>query len=240
MIEQASKLPWVTVITAVLNDAHNLETTIRSIEALEYPCLEYHVVDGGSNDGSVELIRRYEGTVIQRWTSEADNGIYDAMNKGWRAAREDSFILLLGAGDKLLSLPVDMGRFRPQEVIFGTVSIGERLFTSSADWRLKSNNTLHHQALLVHKSLHPEPPFDLRFKMYADFDFNQRLLKRGIRFVADGGFRASALPGGFSSRKDYAEMLRIVRKNFGLAWLMVTCLYLPLNRFARAMTRRGR
>ncbi len=233
-------LPWVTVITVVYNDAANLKATIDSVAALDYPHLEYRVVDGGSTDGTTELIRCHENTVITAWTSEPDNGIYDAMNKGWRASRNDSLIIFLGAGDLLLSLPADMACFQGREVLYGQVLIGRRCFKPSADWRLKCGNTLHHQAMLVPKSLHIEPPFDTVFKMYADFDFNQRLLKRGVSFVYADGFLASALPGGFSSRKDYREMMRVVLNNFGPAWMLTALLYLSLSRLLRILSREAR
>lgn len=229
-------LPWITVITVVYNAAASLETTIASIAALDYPQLEYRVVDGGSSDGTLEVIRRHQDTVITGWISEPDSGIYDAMNKGWRSAREDSWILFLGAGDRMLSLPADLARFRGHEVLFGQVMIGQGRFIPSADWRLTCGNTLHHQALLVPKTLHPEPPFDTSFRIYADFDFNQRLLKRGVSFVYAEQLRASALPDGISSRKDYREMLRVVWKNFGVLGLLKAALYLPLTKMLRAFS----
>jgi len=236
MNESSGNLPWITVISVVYNDAANLEATIASIAALDYPHLEYRVVDGGSTDGTIELLRRYENNVVTAWSSETDNGIYDAMNKGWHASRDDSLILFLGAGDRLISLPQNMAHFHPQEVIFGQVVIGGRCFHPSADWRLKCGNTLHHQALLVPKALHRDPPFDTGFRMYADFDFNQRLLKRGVAFAYADGLRASALPGGLSSRKDYREMIRVIASNFGLGWVLMALLSLPLNRMIRAFS----
>ncbi len=227
------------MITVAYNDAANLAATIASIAALDYPNLEYRVVDGGSCDGTAELLRHHEKTVVKSWSSEPDNGIYDAMNKGWRAAREDSWILFLGAGDRLLSLPADLTGLQGREVFFGQVMIGERRFPASADWRLKCGNTLHHQALLVPKCLHPEPPFDTRFRMYADFDFNQRLLKDGVTFLYAENLVASALPGGLSSRKDYREMLQVVSKNFGRRGVLRALLNLPFSRLLRSFSKEG-
>lgn len=240
MNDRSENLPWITVITVAYNDAANLEATLASIAALDYPHLEYRVVDGGSSDGTVELLRRHEKTVLKSWSSEPDKGIYDAMNKGWRLTREDSRVLFLGAGDRLLSLPTNMTGLQGHEVLFGQVLIGERRFPASADWRLKCGNTLHHQALLVPKRLHPEPPFDTRFRMYADFDFNQRLLKEGVTFLSADNFVASALPGGLSSSKDYREMLRVVSRNFGVAGVLRALLYLPFSRLLRSFSREGR
>lgn len=240
MNNQSGTLPWITVITVVYNDAVNLEATIASIAVLDYPHLEYRVVDGGSTDGTIDVIKRHEKTVVTAWISEPDNGIYDAMNKGWSASRDDSLIMFLGAGDYLLSLPTDMAHFNDSDVVFGTVMMSNHRFCASADWRLKCGNTLHHQALLVPKKLHPNPPFNTHFRMYADFDFNQRLLKRGVSFVCADDFMASALPGGLSSRKDYREMLRVVLNNFGLAWVLTALIFLPLSRMHRFFTKEAR
>ena len=135
------------------------------------------MIDGGSTDGTLDIIRKYADRIAY-WVSEPDAGIYHAMNKGWAAARADSFILFLGAGDRIVSLPGDMERFSADEVVYGTVLMGDdRVFRARADFHLKLYNSLHHQALLVHKTLHPDPPFDCSYRLYADFDFNQRLKK---------------------------------------------------------------
>lgn len=223
-------MPLVTVITVVYNGAPHLEETIRSLQEMDARFrIEHIIVDGGSHDGTVDVIRRNEQRIAW-WCSEPDNGIYDAMNKGWQAASPDSFILFLGAGDRLLSLPESLASYTPQDVVYGDVQLAGRLFRGRAGFGLKCNNTLHHQALLVHRSLHPAPPFDTRFRVYADFDFNQRLMKLGARFVRADGFRASALPGGLSSRKAHRETLMIVRKNLGVGWCVIAVCFLVIRK----------
>jgi hypothetical protein len=74
--------PRITLITPVLNAARYMEQTIRSVLAQDYPNLEYGIVDGGSTDGTVEIIRRYEKWITW-WVSEPDQGMYDAINKGF-------------------------------------------------------------------------------------------------------------------------------------------------------------
>ncbi|MGB9082593.1 MAG: hypothetical protein WCD00_14955, partial [Desulfuromonadaceae bacterium] len=118
---------------------------------------------------------------------------------------------------------------------YGDVQLEGRVFRGEAGFGLRCNNTLHHQALLVHKSLHQDLPFDTRFKVYADFDFNQRLMKSGAHFVYSPALRAAALPGGVSSRKAHLETLQIVRKNFGLLWCGVASFYLLLQKVARTL-----
>jgi glycosyltransferase involved in cell wall biosynthesis len=74
--------PKISLVTPVFNSARYLEATLRSVLSQGYPNLEYIVVDGGSTDGSVEIIRKYESQLHSR-ISEPDRGMYDAINKGF-------------------------------------------------------------------------------------------------------------------------------------------------------------
>jgi glycosyltransferase involved in cell wall biosynthesis len=78
--------PRIALVTPVFNSGRYIEHTIRSVLAQGYPNLEYFIVDGGSTDGTIEVIRKYEGA-ISGWMSESDNGMYDAINKGFARTR---------------------------------------------------------------------------------------------------------------------------------------------------------
>lgn len=92
--------PFITIIIATLNDAKNLETSILSILNQKYPNLELIIIDGGSTDDSVSVIKNYD-SYIKYWVSEKDSGIYNAWNKGLEASAGNWFSFL-GAGDTFL------------------------------------------------------------------------------------------------------------------------------------------
>jgi glycosyltransferase involved in cell wall biosynthesis len=81
-IATSSECSKIALVTPVFNSARYLEATIRSVLSQGYPNLEYVIADGGSTDGSVEIIRKYE-TQLHAWFSEPDRGMYDAINKGF-------------------------------------------------------------------------------------------------------------------------------------------------------------
>ncbi|MBW4669548.1 MAG: glycosyltransferase [Cyanomargarita calcarea GSE-NOS-MK-12-04C] len=82
---QSLSLPKISIVTPSFNQAEFLEATIKSVISQEYPNLEYIIIDGGSTDGSIDIIKKYESH-LHFWCSELDNGQYDAINKGFTHA----------------------------------------------------------------------------------------------------------------------------------------------------------
>ena len=80
--EERNQWPRITLITPVRNSAHYIEQTIRSVICQQYPNLEYFIEDGGSTDGTLDIIRKYEDQ-LSGWSSQPDNGMYDALNRGF-------------------------------------------------------------------------------------------------------------------------------------------------------------
>ena len=96
-MEKIEKIaPKLSIVTIVLNDYEGLKKTISSVKSLTFKNYEYIVIDGASDDQTIELIKNE--AVISKWKSEKDNGIYDAMNKGIKMCSGE-YIHLLNAGD---------------------------------------------------------------------------------------------------------------------------------------------
>jgi glycosyltransferase involved in cell wall biosynthesis len=219
--------PLITIITVCRNPGQALQNTIENVSALNYPRKEFIIIDGGSTDGTIAILKKYADQ-FKYWISEPDKGIYDAMNKGWDKAEKSSYIIYLGAGDLLTSLPApDMIK---ADVIAGEVQIGNKfLFKPKMGLRLKLGNTLHHQALLVKKSIHPSAPFDRKFRTYADFDFNQRLHRSGVLMCVNPQLKGYAAEGGVSTKFNREESLSVVAHNFGWLYVQLAKLYYLLR-----------
>lgn len=93
----SSQKPLITVVTVVFNGEDYLEQTLLSVINQNYDEIEYIIVDGGSNDRTLGIIRKYE-SFVDYWVSEPDSGIYDAMNKAIRLTLGD-YLLFMNAGD---------------------------------------------------------------------------------------------------------------------------------------------
>jgi glycosyltransferase involved in cell wall biosynthesis len=97
-----SKSPFFTILTASLNSQSTLKKTLDSIKNQTFQNFEHVVIDGGSNDGTIDILNRIENSYNMSWSSEPDQGIADALNKGLRLAKGD-YVLVLHADDCLLS-----------------------------------------------------------------------------------------------------------------------------------------
>jgi glycosyltransferase involved in cell wall biosynthesis len=224
-VEPRSRRPLVTVVTVVRNAAHELEPTLRSVLALPRETVEYVVVDGGSTDGTLDTLRRHEDW-IDYWTSAPDRGIYDAMNKGVALAR-GHFVHFLNVGDTALHLPVDAleqaAAGGADAVSFPVALDGGRLHRPRVGSLLKLDNTLHHQGTFYRREL--PPTYDLRFRIFSDFDLNQRIWKAGARIVLGDAVVARHTAGGAShERRGFAEVFAIIRRNFGLPYVVLAYL----------------
>lgn len=218
--EQASKreTPLISVITVVYNDAAQVRSTIESVLQQKRTDIEYIVIDGGSTDGTCDVLHEFDSQ-IDYWVSEPDGGIYDAMNKAISLVR-GQFVYHLNIGDRLLRIPGVFDEPVPEDVICiaGVVQTSANgLHIPSAGVSLRFHNTLHHQGCFYRKT--SDLRYDLRYKVFSDFDLNQRLLRNGGRIDLCADIVAFHDSGGIShTTNHFFEVYDIVLKNFGPGW----------------------
>jgi len=186
----SQKFPLVSIITVVFNGKKFLEDSIKSVLKQEYPNLEYLLVDGGSTDGTLELIKKYENH-IDHWISEPDRGIYDAMNKGSKIARGD-WIWFLNADDRLYEGAIQKLFSNNSELasyggVYGAVRILEPEFSYLWGERNLSGEkypiNFNHPATAIRMEVFNKyGGFDLKYQLSSDYDFFLRLVKAGTRF----------------------------------------------------------
>jgi hypothetical protein len=213
----SSAIP-IALIIVCRNALPALLQTVASVKALADARILPIIIDGSSTDGTPEWL-----ATARSWTfharSEPDTGIYEAMNKGWAAAPESAYILFLGAGDLLYELPADAllrdSWGHAWALVLGDTRVGDAPFRSRWCNELRLRNTAHHQAMLVHKSVSRHPPFDERLKVYADWDFNLRLFRTGLRARYVPGLRTSAEPEGASWSMEMNEIHFVAKRHGG-------------------------
>lgn len=186
--------PRISIITATFNAAALLPHTIRSIREQAFRDFEWIAVDGGSTDGTPELLRGHDDR-ISHWISEPDQGIYDAWNKACRLARGE-WLLFLGAGDelaaphtlrdwaeRLAAIPAGTdlvyGRLLLLSPVTRTVLevIGAPWSALRDQWEIGRPALPPHGATFHRKTLFTQAqPFDLRFPIAADSHFLLRAI----------------------------------------------------------------
>lgn len=163
-----------SVITINYNHADGLERTIRSVVDQTYHDFEYIVIDGGSTDGSRDVIKRYADR-IDFWVSEPDGGIYPAMNKG-TAHAHGCYCLYLNSGDEFYSDDVlrQVAECRlDEDIVCGDLCIGGNILCNPADVTMKLfyKSTLYHQATFIRTTLVKAHPYDETMRSAADWKF---------------------------------------------------------------------
>ena len=189
-----NKCIFFSVITVVYNDKINLENTIRNVinqNIVDFNCrlTEYIIIDGGSFDGTLDIIKKYENK-IEYWNSESDNGLYDAMNKGIEIA-SGKYIIFMNAGD----IFVDSKTLYKIKNLLNVKDYPDFIYGDSIEvskdgrtkfYKKAKNHRLiwyglftHHQAMLYKRQIIKECnlQYDLKYKIAADYDFTAKFLK---------------------------------------------------------------
>lgn len=244
--------PKFSIITVTYQAGKVLEDTIQSVIFQTYRNVEYIIVDGGSTDNTLEIVKKYHDR-ISIVVSEPDKGLYDAMNKGIRLATGD-YLCFLNAGDELhenetlqrmvLTLK---GKELP-DVIYGETAIVDEEGHFLHMRRLQAPDVLHwksfkqgmlvcHQAFFARRELALRHPYNLQYRFSADFDWCIRIMKDAKRLHNTRLTLIDYLNEGMTTRNHKAslkERFRIMAKHYGWVstflhhgWFVIRLFYKP-------------
>jgi glycosyltransferase involved in cell wall biosynthesis len=179
----------ISIITITYNSEKTLEDTIKSVATQEYPNLEYLIIDGGSKDRTLDIVKQYEG-VVTKWISEPDKGISDAFNKGIKMATGD-IIGIINSDDMLapnaLNLVIESLK-GDTDVLYGNAI----MFGNGERYRYKSNSDLSgfykgfpivHPTVFIRKSAYNvHGLFDINYRCSMDYDLLLRMYSNSAKF----------------------------------------------------------
>ncbi|MBD2040290.1 glycosyltransferase family 2 protein [Microcoleus sp. FACHB-672] len=229
-----NKQPLISVITAVLNGEEYLEQTIQSVINQSYKNVEYIIINDGSTDNTLNIIKKYDEQIAY-WESQTNSGLYSSWNKGLKHAKGE-WICFLGSDDYFWALDViekvvpHLNKALPDfRVVYGKnnfISIKDEsiIMTHGAEWGLVKNNFMQtmcipHPGLFHHKSLFKEyGEFDSSFKISGDYDFLLRELTHRDAYHINDAIVSGVRMGGMSGRLDnlilkHREIIKCKRKN---------------------------
>lgn len=184
-----NKLPLVSIITVVYNGEKFLEETIQSIINQTYNNVEYIIIDGGSTDGTVDIIKKHTSS-IDYWISEKDNGIYDAMNKGIVVATGE-WINFMNAGDGftdngMLEKIFINNDLKKIDVVYGNHNViypnKTRIAKAGNIKDIWKGSQFCHQSAFVSSKIHKANKFNLSNRIGADFELFYSLYKQKKSF----------------------------------------------------------
>ena len=225
----------LSIITPVFHAGEKIAATLTSVRNQDSSLFEHHVVDGGSVDGTLEVVRREapDADLI----SEPDEGIYDAINKGI-ARSQGRFVYVLGAGDVLrpgvlAKLADRLEKMPPNSVVYGNVYwVGQNcVYDGAFSKRDLTTHCICHQAMFIDRSVFEIlGTYDLRYPISSDWHFNIRcfsdpriVVQYVDEIVADyegGGISDTGYDGAFQS-----DLPDLIRRSFGIRCLLILWRY---------------
>lgn len=204
----------VSIITVCFNSASTIQRTIKSVLNQTYQNYEYIIIDGNSTDKTIEIIKEYEPKFKGRlrFISEADKGIYYAMNKGISMASGE-MIGIINSDDwyepNAIADTVKCRSHNKYQVLYGFMKIVRDGITLDIEMHCPENldeEMICHPTCFVSKSVYDDfGAFDLQYPVCADFDLMLRLYRSGqIEFIPVFSLVANFTRGGASDNNDKA------------------------------------
>ena len=246
--------PFFSILTVVLNRKNSIERSIQSVITQKFTDYEYVIIDGGSSDGTIDIVKKYEH-YISYWISETDKGIYNAMNKGINML-SGKYVILLNSDDWLeedilnkIYSDVINSNLQSDSIICGGINYYSnssdnncRLLTTNQNRfnRLIDmyENPVRHPGTIVPLSIYKElGTFDERYSICADEDFILRSYFNQKKFVFFNYAISNMKEGGISTdkrnlsrlKKEHLDILKRYKKN------RIKYLYLKLRFSAKIL-----
>jgi glycosyltransferase involved in cell wall biosynthesis len=228
--------PQVSIITVTYNAGELLLNTLNSIKSQTYNNIEYIIVDGKSEDNTIDIIKKNE-KFVSNWISERDKGLYDAMNKGIELATGD-YIWFINAGDEIYSkntLEKVFAKSSDADAYYGDVqyidesgkSLGTRTLKKppkTLSWEdFKNGMVVSHQSIIL-KRKHAAK-YNLDYKYCADLDWMIRSLKKCKTIINTNLILSKFLIGGYSKENiipSNKERFKILTKYFSLSKVLLS------------------
>lgn len=212
-------MPKVSIITINYNDANGLEKTIQSVVSQTFSDYELVVIDGGSTDKSIDIIKKH-GDKINYWVSEKDKGIYDAQNKGVLISKGD-YLIFLNSGDSFFNQNVlaeffEFEKNNKKKVVYGKSNIIDADGTSrilsppeKLDLNFWYSNTLNHQAIFMHSSMFAKfGNFSTQYKYASDFEHLFKIyVKEPLEFAFLNSVVCNYDNTGLTSKDEFHKLI---------------------------------
>lgn len=221
--------PKVSIITVCFNSAKTIRDTIESVINQTYLDIEYIIVDGGSSDGTVDIIKEYEPH-IAKWVSEPDDGIYDAMNKGIRMATGEIIGIINSDDWYHLSAVETVVRAMDSKntVVYGKSCMVDDLHRIAYEvggpikqipsYRM----VIPHTAMFVHRNLYDTYGLYIeKYKIAADHEFILRLQVQNVRFYHIDKVISFVRAGGISGTQFYKTFYEtfLINRKYGQKYI---------------------
>lgn len=223
--------PVFSIITVVFNDVKHIEETIRSVLNQSFYDFEYIIIDGGSKDGTISIIKKYE-KYLTVFLTEQDNGIYDAMNKGVCYSKAQ-WVCFMNSGDvfynndvlKIVASNISANN----DVLYADTNtileFGEYIIKSKDVEYLKQGMPFCHQSSFVKRELLSKYPFDLTYKYVADYNLFYMLYHKNYNFsklnMVIATFDAKDGVSSTHKREVFNEILRVQSNHFSIKYYII-------------------
>jgi glycosyltransferase involved in cell wall biosynthesis len=221
----------ITIITVVFNRVNTIEKTIKSVLNQSYNFIDYIIIDGNSNDGTIKIINKYQNK-LKHFISEKDNGIYDAMNKGLNLVQNDEqFILFLNADDYLIDNHIIsnfVSSYSGADFIYGKVKyVNENKYVINGQqesFESLYKGMIQHQATFCKKIVfNTLGHFDTNYKITADYNLAIKILKSNFKTSYYNNIISVMKMGGVSSSQSFKmhlEKLSVIKNHYNTTILL--------------------